>query len=303
MKTIVSVSLGSSARDHQAVATFQGQQFQISRRGVDGNFKQAQALLRELDGKVDAIGLGGVDIYLRCRDKRYPLRDGLRLRDCVQRTPVVDGGGLKDSLERECIRFLQQDGRIPLQGREALVVSALDRFGMAEALVNAGCHTVFGDKIFALSLDQPIDNLEDLSVQAEKLLPELSKLPISLLYPVGKSQNSIEPTELTDRYMQAAEIIAGDFHFIRKRLPLRWEGKTVLTNTVTGSDVELLRERGVDYLVTSTPELDGRSFGTNVLEAVLLTLLGKPWEEVQSQDYLDLIAELQLKPRVIALKG
>jgi hypothetical protein len=193
-RQVVSVSLGSSSRDHEAHATFLGQDFLIRRRGVDGNFKQAQALLRELDGQVDAIGLGGVDIYLRCRERRYPLRDGLRLRDCVTRTPVVDGGGLKDSLERQCISYLRSDGRIALQDRRALVVSALDRFGMAEALVEAGCVTTFGDKIFALNLDQPIDTLEELAVQAEKLLPELSKLPISFLYPVGKSQTSIEPT-------------------------------------------------------------------------------------------------------------
>lgn len=303
MKTIVSVSLGSSSRDHQARVTLRNEDFLVTRRGTDGNFRQAQALLRELDGQVDAIGLGGVDIYLRCRDQRYPLRDGLRLRDCVQQTPVVDGGGLKDSLERVCVSYLQQDGRIQFKGREALVVSALDRFGMAEALVQAGCRTIFGDKIFALALDQPIHDLEELSRQAEKLLPELSKLPISLLYPVGKSQTSIEPTELTDRYLQAADLIAGDFHFIRRRLPEHWPDKVVLTNTVTLADQELLRERGVAWLVTSTPEFEGRSFGTNVLEAVLLTLLEKPWEQVTPQDYLSLIEELQLKPRILALKG
>jgi hypothetical protein len=77
----------------------------------------------------------------------------------------------------------------------------------------------------------------------------------------------------------------------------------VLTNTVTLADVQELRKRGVEWLVTSTPEIDGRSFGTNVLEAVLLTLLGKSWEEVGPGDYLELIEQLQLKPRLLALKG
>ena len=120
---------------------------------------------------------------------------------------------------------------------------------------------------------------------------------------MGKSQTSIEPTELTDKYLQAAELIAGDFHFIRRRLPDFWPDKTVLTNTVTSMDVEELRRRGVEWLVTSTPEIEGRSFGTNVLEAVLLTLLGKSWEEVGPEDYLELIERLQLKPRLLALKG
>ncbi len=74
--------------------------------------------------------------------------------------------------------------------------------------------------------------------------------------------------------------------------------KDILTNTVTSKDVETLRERGVRYLITTTPEFQGRSFGTNVLEAALITLLDKPWEEVIPQDYLKLLKELDFKPRI-----
>jgi hypothetical protein len=52
-------------------------------------------------------------------------------------------------------------------------------------------------------------------------------------------------------------------------------GKVVVTNTTTAADVISLRERGVAYLVTTTPRLEGRSFGTNVMEAVLVALAGK----------------------------
>ena len=103
MKTVVSVSLGSSKRDHQAEIDILGEKVHLSRRGVDGQFKDAVALLQELDGKVDAIGLGGIDIYLRSRRKSYELKDGLRLRAAAKRTPVVDGSGLKDTLERATV--------------------------------------------------------------------------------------------------------------------------------------------------------------------------------------------------------
>ena len=96
-----------------------------------------------------------------------------------------------------------------------------------------------------------------------------------------------------------AEIIAGDFHIIRRRLPDNLEGKGILTNTVTAQDTEELRKRGVSWLVTTTPELDGRSFGTNVLEAALLAQLGKTWEDVTPEDYLSLIHEAKLLPRVV----
>lgn len=303
MKRVVSVSLGSSSRNHEVEVTFLNHEFSLRRVGTDGNFKAAQSALKELDGKVDAIGLGGVDIYLRCKGKRYALRDGLRLAQCVSQTPVVDGSGLKDSLEAETVRYLVSDGRIPIAGKKVLVVSALDRYGMAEALVQAGADTVFGDKIFALSLDQPIFTLDDLEIQAEKLLPELTRLPISFLYPVGKNQTQIEPQPLTDKYYAEADIIAGDFHLIRRRMPDNLAGKTILTNTVTAQDVEELKKRGVTWLVTTTPSLEGRSFGTNVLEAVFVVILGKPWDELQNQDYLDLIHRLNLRPHIVELQA
>ena len=303
MKTVVSVSIGSSTRDHEVETTLLGETFRIRRVGTDGDMRKARDILSALDGTVDAIGLGGLDIYLYSRNQRYVLRDGQRLMDCVKTTPVVDGSGLKNTLERETIRYLVQDGRIPLQGRKVLMVCAMDRFGMAEALEEAGARVVYGDLIFTLGVDKPLRTLEELADYATRLLPEVSKLPISMIYPVGRSQSLIEPNEMTRPYYEEAEVLAGDFHFIRRRMPDSLPGKVVLTNTVTAADVEELRQRGVAWLVTTTPEFQGRSFGTNVLEAALLALLGKKWDEVQPDDYLDLIRRLELKPRILDLNA
>jgi hypothetical protein len=75
----------------------------------------------------------------------------------------------------------------------------------------------------------------------------------------------------------------------------------VLTNTVTEKDVDELRKRGVKMLVTTTPDFQGRSFGTNVVEAALLALVGKKWSEVTPDDYDRVLHELHLKPRVVNL--
>jgi hypothetical protein len=296
LKTVVSVSLGSSRRDHAVECDLLGQRFSIRRVGTDGNFRKAVEILKDLDGTVDAIGLGGVDVYLYSRRSRFALRDGLRLMDAVKQTPVVDGSGLKNSLERDVIARLAE-GELPLRDKRVLMVCAMDRFGMAEAFEAAGARVTYGDLIFALDKDQPITSLAELDEYAEKLLPELIKMPIGFLYPVGKQQESA-PQEKYTRYYDAADVVAGDFHFIRKYMPSRLDGKTIVTNTVTADDVRDLRERGAACLVTTTPALEGRSFGTNVLEAALLALLGKRWEDVTPQDYMDLIRRLDLKPRV-----
>ena len=300
MKTVVSVSLGSSTRDHRVSVDWLGETFDISRIGFDGSIDRAIEKLHELDGTVDAIGLGGIDVYLYAGKNRYALRDGVRLLESVKITPVVDGSGLKNTLEREAIAFLQHDLHIDLAGKKVLMVSALDRFGMAQALVDAGADVLFGDFIFALDLDKPVRGLAEFEALAEKYLPDACKLPFQFFYPTGKKQER-PPQPKYPEYYQEAEIIAGDFHFMRQFMPDRLDGKIVLTNTITPANIDELRERGVAKLITTTPDFGGRSFGTNVLEAALLALLGKKWADVTAEDYGRLLRDLKLRPRVLEL--
>jgi hypothetical protein len=300
MKRIVSVSLGSSTRDHRAQVNLLGEDFDISRVGTDGKLDAAIAKVKELDGHVDAIGLGGIDVFLYAGTKRFALRDGLRLLEAAKITPTVDGSGLKNTLERQAVRFMQDDLRIDLRGKHVLMVSALDRFGMAQALVDAGADVLFGDFIFALDLDKPVRGLHEFEELAEKYLPDACKLPFQFFYPTGKKQEK-PPEPKYPQYYEEAEIIAGDFHFMRQFMPDRLDGKIVLTNTVTPANIDELKVRGVKTLITTTPDFQGRSFGTNVVEAALLALLGKKWADVTAADYERVLHELKLKPRVVEL--
>jgi len=298
MKRVVSVSLGSSTRDHRVAVDFLGERFDISREGTDGSIDKAIERIRELDGNVDAIGLGGIDVYLYAGTKRYALRDGKRLLEAGKKTPIVDGSGLKNTLEREAVRYVQERLGVPLRGTHVLMVSALDRFGMAQALVEAGADVLFGDFIFALDLDKPVRNLAEFEALAERYLPDACKLPFQFFYPTGKKQEA-PPRPKYPHYYEEAAIIAGDFHFMRQFLPDRLDGKMVLTNTVTAADIEELGRRGIARLVTTTPDLGGRSFGTNVIEAALLAFLGKRWDEVTPADYERALRALRFEPRVV----
>lgn len=274
-----------------------GEEFRIGRLGTDGDFEKAIRFLKELDGKVDAIGLGGIDIYLYSGTKRYEIQDGARLRDVVTQTPVVDGSGLKETLEKETVQYLVEEAGFSLKDKTVLMVSAVDRFGMAEALALAGCRMIFGDLIFALGILTPVYSFEQLSKLADELLPKICKTPFHVLYPIGAEQDK-EPDPKYSQFYDQADIIAGDYHYIRRYMPDDMTGKVILTNTVTSKDVDALRARGVSCLITTTPEFEGRSFGTNVLEAALITLLNKPWKEVVPQDYLELLKELDFRPRI-----
>ncbi len=156
---------------------------------------------------------------------------------------------------------------------------------------------IFGDLIFALGIPKPVRSFDQLSRLADELLPKICKTPFHIFYPVGAEQDE-EPDPKYSQFYEEADIIAGDFHYIRKYMPDGLKGKDIITNTVTAADVEALKQRDVRHLITTTPELTGRSFGTNVLEAALITLLDKPWEQVMPHDYLRLLRQLDLKPRI-----
>lgn len=298
MKRIVSVSLGSSKRDHRAELEILGEQVCVERIGTDGDMQKAIALIAELDGQVDAIGLGGIDRYLVAGNRRYEIKDAARMARAARRTPVLDGSGLKNTLERRVVEFVEHDLQEELKGKRVLMVSAVDRFGMAEALDHAGCRMAFGDLIFALGIPVAITSLEVLRRVAYAMLPILTRLPFTLLYPTGSKQEV--NTAKYSQFYENADIIAGDFLFIKKHMPARMDGKVVLTNTVTAADVEEMGRRGVRLLVTSTPEIGGRSFGTNVMEALLVSFSGKRPEELREADYLSLLDRLEFVPRVVS---
>ncbi len=299
MKRIVSVSLGASGRNHAVETTLLGSRFRIERIGTDGDIGKALRLIKELDGKVDAFGMGGIDLYIQTGRKKYVMRDAKRISCAAKVTPIVDGTGLKDTLERKTIEYLADTGIINFAEKKVLLVCGVDRFGMAEALVKHGAIMTFGDLIFGLNFPVPIRSLEKLAFTAGLLGPIVSKLPFKLLYPTGSRQEVI--TDKYSKYYNENEVIAGDFLYIKKYLPRRVEGKIILTNTVTTEDVELLKQRGASHLITTTPEFNGRSFGTNVMEALLVALLEKPIAEITNENYLELLERLEFKPRIIKL--
>lgn len=297
MKRVVSVSAGSSKRDKAVEAEFLGESFSIERVGTDGDLVKFAEKMRELDGKVDAIGLGGVDLYIYSEGKRYAFRQVAKLAMNAKKTPVVDGSGLKNTLEKRTIQLLQERGIIDFPKSKVLMVSGVDRFGMADALRQIGCDIVFGDLMFSMGIPIPLRSWRALRLVARALLPVIVLMPLSWLYPMGEKQEKITPKY--EKYYRWADVIAGDFHFIKKHMPDDLTGKVIITNTTTEEDVKALKQRGVRLLITSTPEFSGRSFGTNVMEGVLLALSGK--SSLTPEEYLAELEKIGWEPRISEL--
>ena len=303
MKRVVSVSLGSKKGDKTARGVFLGEEFEV-RRVSAGGIEQAARMIRDLDGRVDAIGLGGIDRYLVAGNRKYVIRDAERMARFAKQTPVVDGSGVKNTLERRTILYLQENGVIDFSDKKVLVVCAVDRFGMAEAIHELAKATVFGDLMFSIGVPIPVRSWKAIQLLGRMLLPIIVRLPFEWLYPTGEKQEKTTPKG--EKYFRWADVIAGDYKIIGRYMPPpesgAMAGKIVITNTLTEADRENLRVRGVDMVVTSTFELDGRTFGTNLVEGVLVTLAGKRPEQMTSQDYWELIEKLNWKPTIRRLQ-
>lgn len=295
MKRIVSISLGSSKRNHAARAEFFGEKFLIERIGTDGDLNKVISLIKQLDGKVDAFGMGGIDLYLHGENKKYTIKDAIAIKEAARITPIVDGSGLKNTLEKNVIEYINKN-IMSLRNKRVLMTSACDRYGMAKAFYEASADITFGDLIFALNIPIPIKSFRLFQRIVEIFLPIAVKMPFEKLYPTGKEQDII--TSKYEKYYKEAEIIAGDYLFIKKYMPENMNGKIIITNTVTLNDIEDLRARGVKMLITTTPEFNGRSYGTNVMEALLISLINKKVDDINWDDYKRMLKKLNFTPRV-----
>jgi hypothetical protein len=273
MKRAVSISIGSSKRDKVVEVELLGEKVSIERIGTDGSMEKAAQLYREMDGKVDAFGVGGADLGLTVGDKWYELYSVKPMVRYIKETPVVDGAGLKNTLENKLAPFVQEKIGWFVSEKTVFITSAVDRWGMTISFAQAGYECVFGDLMFALGMPIALHSISSLKWLAALMIPVVGRLPFKWVYPTGEKQEECKPK--WGKYYLWATVIAGDCHYIKHHMPSNMNNKVIVTNTTTLEDVELFKQAGAKYLVTSTPVLNGRSFGTNMMEAAMVAVSGK----------------------------
>ncbi len=297
MKRAVSISIGSSKRNKAVEVTLLGETVSIERIGTDGDMEAAALKYKELDGLVDAFGVGGADLGALVDGKWYPFYSVQPMVRYVKKTPLLDGGGLKNTLENKAAGFVDQEigGYVVERGRKALITVGVDRWGLSRSFAEAGYETVFGDLMFGLDFPLALHNIAHVKTLAGLLMPIAGRLPFEWIYPTGEKQEKRTPK--WGKWYEWATVIAGDCHYIKRFMPNTLTGKIIVTNTTTPADVETFRQAGVKYLVTTTPVIDGRSFGTNMMEAALVAISGKQ-RPLTHAEYNQLLDQLGFGPQL-----
>lgn len=298
MKRAVSVSLGSPKRDKQVVVDFNGVTISVERIGTGGDAQAARRLFRELDGKVDALSVGGIDLYVHLDGRDYPIRAALKLVQDVHQSALVDGRLLKYALEGRLFERAQPLFDQPLRFNSAFIPFGTDRIGLISAVSSVAKQVLIGDLMFMFGLPIAVRGLERFKRLARILLPLAGFLPISVLFPPGAKEEGHQPKYQS--YWQQADLIAGDMHYIQKYAPSDLRGKFVITNTTTEENIQTLKERGVSRVLTTTPRYEGRSFGVNMMEGVLTAYAGLG-RALTMAELNALIDELDLRPTLQVL--
>ncbi len=297
MKRAVSISIGSSKRNKAVEVTLLGEKVSIERIGTDGDMEAAALKYQELDGKVDAFGVGGADLGLLVDDKWYTLHSVKPMVRLIKKTPVVDGTGLKTTLESKAGPFVEEKlgDYVKERGKKVFVMTGADRWGLAHSFIKAGYECTFGDLMFSLGIPIPLHTEKQLKTLAAWLMPIAGRLPFEWVYPTGEKQEERKPKH--EEIFHWATVVAGDCHYIKRYMPDDMQGKIVVTNTTTTEDVALFKKTGVKYLVTTTPVLDGRSFGTNMMEAALIAVSGKG-RALTREEYNEMLDKLGFEPQL-----
>lgn len=295
MKHAVSISLGSTSRNKTVEINLLGETVRIERIGTNGDEAKARQMFRDMDGKVDAFGVGGIDLGVHTPWKFYPLYSALKLVQDVKQTPYVDGSGVKETLETRVMQWVERKIGSEIQPKTAFLVAGITRYGMTESFIKAGYQCVFGDLMFGLDIPIAVHSMRSLNRLARILMPIVGRMPLSMLYPTGEKQEHVTPKY--EKYYQGNSVTGGDFLYVKQHMPEDMRGKIIVTNTTTPADVEFLKKRGVKYLVTTTLSVDGRTFGANMVEAALIAAAGKG--RVLTTDELNaLIDQLGFEPQM-----
>jgi hypothetical protein len=289
MKRAVSVSLGSSKRDKSVEVELLGEIVRIERIGTDGDMEKAAQLYKELDG------VGGADLGVLVDQKWYPLYSVQPMVRFVKETPLVDGAGIKNTLENGLAPFIDAHIGDYVQEKKAFITLGVDRWGLTTSFLDAGYECVFGDLMFGLGLPFAVHSASSLKTLAAIMMPIAGRLPFDWIYPTGEKQEVRDPK--WEKYYHWGNVISGDCHYVKRHMPNRLDGKVIATNTTTSEDVELFRLMGVKYLVTISPVMDGRSFGANMLEAALIAVSGKG-RVLKNEELRELLDELNIEPQL-----
>jgi predicted amino acid dehydrogenase len=302
MKKILVLHLGDD--EELTSVSFLNQSIEIKRLGTGGDPDRAGACIAEYDGKVDAIALEGFAAQLRLGPETRAHAVGAALKSAPARTPIVDGSGVRDGLERWAVMLADRAQPGIFAEKIVLMTPGLNHAGLIDEL-NKHSRTIrYADPFVFFNLpDFPLmGSRQTLSRAAGLTLDRLHDAPFRRLHPAAGTPQAHRP----ESPFHSADVLAGDIGAIRRYAPALLSHKTIVAEYATAADLEDLRERGVSIVVTLMPALDAKGelgqWSAAAIEAIFAALRPDPTVPLSEDVYLDLMANLDWTPAIRYLR-
>jgi predicted amino acid dehydrogenase len=295
MKTVVGISLGADDQDFEFSARFLGQQFSVRRLGTNGSAATAVKLLKHWERHADAIGLGVVRDSYTVGSRRY-VTDSARMKNAVTRVPVTTGGRLSDILQEWALRQVQTKLGDYFNNAKVLFFSGMTDYKLALAMGEYTENLEFADPLVQFGIPKVVTSLSALELYASGAHYASEWTPTVLMSsPPVKEWTKF----LLHRAMQDATVIVAPVHELDDFGAEELRRKTIITSTVNDRRIAEFRKKGVAMVIDGAPLLFGHVLSPSLLDAMIIAAREKEPDELLEDDYLEIITDLKLEPRVI----
>ncbi|WP_210757040.1 dehydrogenase [Azohydromonas sediminis] len=298
MKTVVGISLGSSQQDFEFTTRFLGQRLTVRRIGTNGSIARALKLVKQWDGQAAAIGVGLV------KDS-----DGLgaradhhaeRLAAAAETTPVTAGGRLADILQEWAVRHAQAELGHYFDNARVLFFSGLASRKLAQTMSEYTENLRFADPVLQLGVPKLLGSLDALQLYAtgahlvaEWVPPRLTPAPLLAQW----------SRHVLRHALHKCTVVVAPVHELDGFGLQELAGKTVVTSTVSDKRLAALAKKGVQMVIDGAPVIGGHVVAPDLLHAMIVAVRRKPPQQIVEDDLLEILAELQLAPRILYPNG
>ena len=296
MKTVVGVSLGASAQDFEFSTRFLGRRFSVQRLGTDGSHAKAVKLLKYWEQHADVIGLGVEKGSYTVGSRRYVEKGSVRLTSTVTRIPVTTGGRLDDILQEWALRHVQIKLGNYFNNARVLFLSGMTHYKLALAMSEYTPNLEFADPVLQFGVPKLLTSLGALELYASGAHYVLDWTPSGVM----SSSVVKEWTQFVLRKaMRDATVIVAPVHELDGFGAEELGGKTIITSTVNDKRIAQFRRKGVGVVVDGAPAMFGHVLSPSLLDAMIIAATEKDPDDIVEDDYLEIITDLKLEPRII----
>ena len=300
MKHVVSISLGTSSQDFEFTTEFLGEKLHVRRIGTNGNTAEAVKLIKQWDKKAAAIGIGVLKDHYKVGSRRFIEKDSARLKAVATRVPVTTGGRLSDIFQGWAVRHTQTQLGSYFNNARTLFFSGLTDYKLALALSEYTSNLQFADPVLQMGVPKLLNSLDALHLYSNGAhYVKDWTLPSAIATGPVKEWTRF----VLRKALQKATVVVAPVHELDDLGLEELAGKTLITATVNDERMAQLRDKGVSMVIDGSPTMNGHVLGANLLDAMILAATGKAPQDIQEDDYLEIITGLDSEPRIVYPNG